>query len=117
MNHIEIVPIRYRPIELTVEVRDAKRDFDLPNRYMIEVQVLEPQAKKDTILHLLVEDVTEERRGFTALGSLWRISCDEEAFEHEQWIEFSWWTFAELSPEKKPNQSAEPTSPSGHASP
>jgi hypothetical protein len=109
-SDIEVTMIRTRPVELAVEVRTAEQKFDLaPNRYMIEVRVLEPAETKDRSLRLLVDDLRADRRTFTVPGSRWIISCDEEAFEHQRTIGFSFWTFDDLRPKEAPIQPPEPT--------
>lgn len=108
---IEVTMIRVRPIELAVEVHSATPKFDsAPNRYMIEIRVLEPVGKKDATLHLLVDGVGDDRRTFTVPDSRWIISCDEEAFDHERSIGFSFWSFGDLRPKEAPIQLPEPTS-------
>jgi hypothetical protein len=108
---IEVTMIRFRPVELTVEVRSATPKFDsAPNRYMVEIRVFEPAGKKDAILHLLVDGVGDDHRGFTVPGSRWIISCDEEAFDHERGIGFSFWSFRALHPKEAPIKLPEPTS-------
>ena len=84
-------------------MRDAKPKFDsAPNRYLVRVRVLEAQTKRDAVLHFLVDGVGEDRRAFIPPGSRWTVSCDEEAFEHERKIGFSFWSFVDLSPKEKP---------------
>jgi len=108
---VEVTMIRVRPIELVVEVRAATPKFDsAPDRYMVEARVLGPAGKKDATLHLLVDGVGNDRRSFTVPGSRWIISCDEEAFEHEKSIGFSFWSFGDLRPKEAPIQLPEPTS-------
>lgn len=102
---IEVTMIRVRPIALVVEVRAATPKFDsAPDRYMIKARVLEPTGKKDAELHLLVDGVSDDRRSFTVPGSHWSISCDEEAFDHERSIGFSFWSFGALRPTEAPIQ-------------
>jgi hypothetical protein len=100
---VEVTMIRVRPIELAVEVLSATPKFDsAPDRYMLEVRVLEPDGKKDAALHLLVDGLGDDRRAFIVPGSHWIISCDEEAFDHERSIGFSFWAFGDLRPKEAP---------------
>ena len=103
--------LRVRPVNLTIEVLAATPRFDSsPDRYLVEVRVLEPQSKKNSVLHLMVDDLTEDRRRFVLPRSRWTVSCDEEAFEHERRIGFSFWFYRSLAPKPEPNQALEPTS-------
>lgn len=105
--------LRVRPVELSVEIVEATPKFDSsPDRYMIAARVIDPLRRKDEILHLLVDGITDEHLAFTTVGSHWEISCDEEAFSHEEKIGFSFWSFRDLKPTKQPNQPPEtrPTS-------
>ena len=109
-NDAEVTMMRVRPIELAIEVRNATPSSDaVPNRFLIEVRVLKPESKQDVALHLLVDGVREDRRAFTRTSSRWTISCDEEAFEHEKRIGFSFWSYENLNPNVEPNKPVQET--------
>ncbi len=116
----ELMPFHYRPIELVVEVRNAKAEFDsAPNRYFVTFQVLEPLGKQGAVIHFVLDDVSESWRELTKKGTCWKISCDEALFDSEHSFGFSFWSVTNLNPQRleKPNHTAEPASPSRGGSP
>ena len=101
----EVTMIRMRPIDLTVEVISATPRFDTsPHRYLIEIRIVEPQSKENEILHLLVNGIDVHTVAFASVGSKWVIACDEEAFEHEAKIGFSFWSLYALKPTRLVDQ-------------
>jgi len=89
----------YRPLELIVEVRNAKERFDeSPNRYFVEFVAIEPKSKNYQIIHFVLDGVTQDWRKFVVVGTKWRIRNDDDTFDSERSIGFSFWSISELHP-------------------
>jgi len=103
-RHIEVTSIRVSPIDLLVEVEEAQARFDSArDRYFVSMRVLKPEARRGERLHMVIDGVTEDHRSFIQLKSRWKITCDEEAFDHEKKIGFSFWTLSDLRPAPEGN--------------
>lgn len=97
---VEVWNLRKQPVELTVEIKAANEEFkSAPHRYTVTLAVIAPQERGGKILHYVLDGVVPAWRGFLTVGSKWRIQSDEEAFEQEAAMGFSFWAMNELQPE------------------
>jgi hypothetical protein len=111
---IEVLSLRTRPVTLDVEVES----FTPPSKdggnsaFAVTVRVLEERADGISKVRLVITDIASSSEAFLATGSRWRIHADEELFDHQKALGFSFWTLHDLSPVplgKRPNQTPEPT--------
>ena len=102
---IEVVSLHVRPLEVVVEVVSVTPRFDsAPNRYLATLSVLEPRSRGIGRLHLLIDGMTVDGATLFQVGNCIKLSIDEDAFDQERLIGFSFWEYSDLKPLKQPNK-------------
>ena len=106
----EVVSFHDRPLEVVVEIVAVTPRFDsAPNRYLTTLSVLEPSSRRMSRLHLLIDGMTVDGAGLFKVGDCLKLSIDEDAFDQERLIGFSFWKYSDPKPVKQPNKSLQST--------
>ena len=97
---IEMTSIRVRPIEIEVVVVSAKPIEKKEGlRTELGVKVISPKLHSGKTLTLIV-DTFQKKHDILNTGTQWILSFDEEGFEHQDRVGFSFWDLSELKPRK-----------------